>query len=42
MIALIRRFYGPATKYLYRYLRWFLLRTKVKPETAFQSIRAAA
>lgn len=26
--AFIRPFCGPATKYLYRYLRWFLLRTR--------------
>lgn len=38
----IRPFCGPATKYLYRYLRWFLLRTKISPEAAFQSILAAA
>ncbi|MCQ0090245.1 IS1595 family transposase [Roseovarius sp. M141] len=39
--AFIRPFCGPATKYLYRYLRWFLLRAKIKPEAAFQSILAA-
>lgn len=40
--AFIRPFCGPATKYLHRYLRWFLLRAKIKPEAAFQSVLAAA
>lgn len=40
--AFIRPFCGPATKYLYRYLRWFLLRTKATPEVAFKSILATS
>lgn len=40
--AFIRPFCGPATKYLYRYLRWFLVRQKLTPEAAFRDVLSVA
>lgn len=37
----IRPFCGPASKYLYRYLRWFLIRSTISPTEAFRRILAA-